>query len=163
MDTTNIVPLQRDNNKPSRPGFLARFVRNKRAVVGAILLTVFGMMAVFAPMIAPYEAAEQNILKRLSPPSADYLMGTDQLGRVIFSRAVYATRVSMPIGVFAMLVALTVGVVVGITSGYFGGTLDNVLMRLTDMLLTVTTLFGRTLSVLTLILGLTSWGVWWHG
>lgn len=164
----NIARLPKNPNQPSRLGFPARFVHNRRAVVGAILLIVFGMMAVFAPMIAPYEADEQNILKRLSPPGADYLMGSDQLGRDIFSRAVYATQVSMPIGVFAMLVALTVGVTVGITSGYSGGALDNTLMRLTDMLLafpvfflllTVTTLFGRTLPVLTLILGLTSWGM----
>lgn len=165
--STGIIQLEK-TDMPSQPTFLQRFIRNKRAVVGAVLLVLFLVMAIFAPTIAPFEADEQNIVDRLQPPNSSYLMGTDQLGRDIFSRALFATRVSMPIGVFAMLVAVTVGVSVGMISGYFGGISDNVLMRLTDMLLsfptfflllTVTTLFGRTMPVLTLLLGLTSWGV----
>lgn len=153
---------------PARMKFSQRFIRNKRAVVGAVLLLIFTLSAIFAPQIAPFDAETQNIVDRLKPPSSEYLMGTDQLGRDIFSRAIYATRISMPIGVFAMLVSLTVGVSIGMLSGYFGGILDNVLMRLTDMLLafpvfflllTVTTLFGRSIEVLTLLLGFTSWGV----
>jgi peptide/nickel transport system permease protein len=168
QQSANIVRLKIEDNRSLRPGVLVRFIHNRRATVGTILLIAFCMMVVFAPLLAPYEADEQNILKRLSPPSAEYLMGTDQVGRDIFSRAVYASQVSMPIGIFAMVVSTTVGVAIGITSGYFGGALDNVLMRLTDMLLafptfflllTVTTLFGRTLPVLILILGLTSWSV----
>ena len=157
-----------DQSLSTRPSFWRRFIRNRRAVVGAALLAVFIAIALFAPQIAPFEADEQNIVDRLRAPGETYLMGTDQLGRDIFSRSVYATQVSMPIGVFAMIVAVTVGVSIGMASGYFGGLTDNILMRLTDMLLafpvfflllTVTTLFGRTLPVLTLLLGLTSWGV----
>jgi ABC-type dipeptide/oligopeptide/nickel transport system permease subunit len=166
-DAEKIARLH-DEDMPTSPGFLKRFARNKRAVIGAILLLSFSLMAIFAPLIAPYEADEQNIVARLSEPNSQYIMGTDQLGRDIFSRAVYSTRISMPIGIFAMLVAVTVGVSVGLTAGFFGGPVDNILMRLTDMLLafptfflllTVTTLFGRTLPVLILMLGSTSWGV----
>jgi peptide/nickel transport system permease protein len=158
-----IVQLQ-DN----RMSFGQRFMRNKRAVIGAVLLLIFALLAVFAPQIAPFEPDEQNIVNRLQQPGSDFLLGTDQLGRDIFSRSVYATRISMPIGFFAMAVSVTVGVLVGMLSGYFGSILDNLLMRLTDMLLafpvfflllTVTTLFGRSIEVLTLLLGLTSWGV----
>jgi peptide/nickel transport system permease protein len=158
-----IVQLQ-DN----RMSFGQRFMRNKRAVIGAVLLVIFALLAVFAPQIAPFEPDEQNIVNRLQQPGSDFLLGTDQLGRDIFSRSVYATRISMPIGFFAMAVSVTVGVLVGMLSGYFGSILDNLLMRLTDMLLafpvfflllTVTTLFGRSIEVLTLLLGLTSWGV----
>ncbi|MEQ8675367.1 MAG: ABC transporter permease [Aggregatilineales bacterium] len=165
--SAGIVQLKNDD-MPKRPTFLQRFFRNKRAVIGALLLMIFTIIAIFAPIIAPFEADAQNIVDRLQAPNSVYLMGTDQLGRDIFSRAMFATRISMPIGVFAMLVSVTVGVSVGMISGYFGGISDNVLMRLTDMLLsfptfflllTVTTLFGRTMPVLTLLLGLTSWGV----
>lgn len=167
LSAKEIASLDDSGLKP-RPSFWSRFIRNRRAVVGAALLAIFVAVAVFAPHIAPFEADEQNIIDRLRAPDSNYLMGTDQLGRDIFSRAVFATQVSMPIGVFAMIVAVTVGVSIGMASGYFGGVTDNVLMRLTDMLLafpvfflllTVTTLFGRTLPVLTLLLGLTSWGV----
>ncbi len=104
-----------------RPSFWRRFIRNRRAVAGAALLAIFIAVALFAPHIAPFEADEQNIVDRLRAPDSHYLMGTDQLGRDIFSRAVFATQVSMPIGVFAMIVAVTVGVSIGMASGYFGG------------------------------------------
>jgi peptide/nickel transport system permease protein len=145
-----------------------RFVRNKRAVVGSLLLTIFVLLAIFAPVIAPFRPDEQVLSDRLQPPGEHYLMGTDGLGRDVFSRTLYATQISIPIGIFAMLVSVTVGVSIGMLSGFFGGWIDAVLMRSTDMLLafpvfflllTVTTLFGRTIPVLILVLGLTSWGV----
>lgn len=156
----------RERSKSRSP--LWRLLRNARAVIGLVLLVLFCVMALAAPVIAPYRADEQILLDRLQPPSATHLMGTDQLGRDIFSRAVYASQISIPIGIFAMLVAATVGITIGVVSGYVGGWVDNVLMRLTDMLLsfpifflliTITALFGRTIPVLILMLGLTSWGV----
>jgi peptide/nickel transport system permease protein len=158
--------------KPSRGRDWAatgrRFLRNKRAVLGAVLLVVFILLALLAPVIAPFSPDQQVLTDRLLPPGGTYLMGTDGLGRDIFSRTLHASQISIPIGVFAMLVSVTVGVTIGTLSGYFGGWTDTVLMRLTDMLLafpvfflllTVTTLFGRTIPVLILVLGLTSWGV----
>lgn len=158
--------------KPSRGRDWAatgrRFLRNKRAVLGAVLLVVFILLALLAPVIAPFSPDQQVLTDRLLPPGGTYLMGTDGLGRDIFSRTLHASQISIPIGVFAMLVSVTVGVTIGTLSGYFGGWIDTLLMRLTDMLLafpvfflllTVTTLFGRTIPVLILVLGLTSWGV----
>ncbi len=125
-------------------------------------------MALFAPVIAPYRVDAQVLKDRLHEPSAQYLMGTDGLGRDVFSRAVYASQISIPIGVFAMLVAILIGVSIGMLSGYFGGLIDNLLMRLTDMLLafpifflllTITALFGNAIPVLIFMLGITSWGV----
>ncbi len=170
-DTSQLVAALRDANRTrgtrSRR-FAARILKNPRAVVGMILLLLFCFMAVAAPFIAPYEPEAQRIADRLKPPSADHWMGTDALGRDIFSRALYAAQISIPIGIFAMVVALVVGVCIGLLSGYYGGWIDNILMRLTDMLLsfpifflllTITALFGRTIPVLILMLGLTSWGV----
>jgi peptide/nickel transport system permease protein len=152
----------------SRNSVWRRFLRNRRAVVGSILLLLFILIALFAPLIAPFEPDEQFLDQRLQPPSSTYLMGVDGLGRDVFSRALYAAQVSIPIGIFAMLVSITVGVTIGLLSGFLGGWVDSLLMRLTDMLLafpvfflvlTITTLFGRTIPVLILVLGLTSWGV----
>lgn len=151
-----------------RRRILKRFMRNRRAVIGLAFLTAFVLLALFAPQIAPYSPDQQVIANRLKPPSGLNWMGTDALGRDVFSRAAYASQISMTIGLFAMLVAVGVGVTVGVFSGYFGGWVDNVLMRLTDMLLafpvfflllTITALFGNSIAVLVLMLGATSWGV----
>jgi peptide/nickel transport system permease protein len=164
LTTTALKPAK----SRSRSNTVRRFLRNRRAVFGAILLVIFVLLALFAPVIAPFEPDQQFLADRLTPPGATYPMGTDGLGRDIFTRTLYASQISIPIGVFAMLVSVCVGVSIGLISGFFGGWLDTILMRLTDMLLafpifflllTVTTLFGRTIPVLILVLGLTSWGV----
>jgi len=145
-----------------------RFLRNRRAVVGLVLLIVFCLMALLAPVLAPFPADAQVLADRLHEPSAKYPLGTDGLGRDILSRSLYAAQISIPIGIFAMLVAIFIGVTIGMLSGYYGGLVDNILMRLTDMLLafpviflllTITALFGRTIPVLIFMLGITSWGV----
>jgi peptide/nickel transport system permease protein len=150
-----------------RAGVWRRFVRSRRAVAGFVVLVFFCLLAVFAPLAAPYSAEHQWLVDRLQPPSAEHLMGTDGLGRDVFSRAVYACRVSLPIGIAAMIVSMSVGVAIGMVAGYAGGAIDNILMRITDLLLafpifflllTVTALFGRGITVLILMLGLTSWG-----
>jgi peptide/nickel transport system permease protein len=148
-------------------GVWRRFLRNRRAVVGATVLVLFCTLALLAPLVAPYPAEHQRLLERLKPPGPGHIMGTDGLGRDVLSRAIYACRVSLPIGIAAMLVSMSVGVAVGMIAGYAGGTIDNILMRFTDLLLafpifflllTVTALFGRGITVLILMLGLTSWG-----
>ena len=164
---TSLLPIIRQRSA-SRNTPLRRFLRNPRAVFGLLLLLFFIVIALFAPTIAPFEPDEQFVNDRLLPPNSTYLMGVDGLGRDVFSRALYSAQISIPIGIFAMLVSITVGVMIGLLSGYLGGWVDSVLMRLTDMLLafpvfflmlTITTLFGRTIPVLIIILGLTSWGV----
>ena len=144
-----------------------RFARNRRALIGGVVLVCFCLLALLAPVIAPHPAEYQRLVERLQEPDRTHLMGTDGLGRDVFSRALYACRVSLPIGIAAMAVSMSVGIGIGLLAGYFGGRIDNILMRFTDvllafpiffLLLTVTALFGRKIGVLILMIGLTSWG-----
>ncbi len=165
MDTTS--PLRTTLHVSRRRGFWPRFARNQRAVVGLVILAVFGLLALFPRLVVPYAADKQVLVDRLLPPSPRHWMGTDGLGRDVFSRSAYATRVSLPIGMFAMLVSVSVGVTIGVIAGYLGGWVDAVLMRFTDLilafpviflLLTMTSIFGRGVNVLILLIGATSWG-----
>jgi peptide/nickel transport system permease protein len=151
----------------TRRRFWRRFFRNRRAAAGLAVLVVFTLMMALASTLAPYPAEKQILVERLSPPGPRHWMGTDGLGRDVLSRAVFASRVSLPIGLFSMLVSVSVGASIGTLAGFLGGTADNVLMRLTDLilsfpviflLLTMTTIFGRSVGILILLIGLTSWG-----
>jgi peptide/nickel transport system permease protein len=93
------------------------------------------IVAIAAPTIAPYGATEQHIIDRLHSPSTTYLFGTDPLGRDIFSRVLYGARISMPVGIAAVALALLLGVLVGTVSGFFGHMTDSVIMRVTDLML----------------------------
>ncbi len=146
---------------------LRKFARNRAAFAGLIIILIFLVISIFAPVIAPYKAEAQVIKDRLHPPSAQYLMGTDKLGRDIFSRVIMAFQVSMPIGFLSMALSMVVGVSVGLISGFFGGITDNVLMRITDLflsfptfflLITIAALFGAKMSTIIIMLGITSWG-----
>lgn len=99
------------------------------------LLVLYLVLALFPNQIAPYDPIEQNISNRLQYPSAEHWFGTDELGRDIFSRIIFGTRVSLGTAVVAVLVSLIFGVPVGLVSGYVGGHLDEVLSRATDILL----------------------------
>lgn len=112
-------------------------MRNPLAVVGAAILLVLIVMAVFAPWIAPYSPIGQDLANRLMPPSADHLMGTDELGRDIFSRVVYGARITLLIVTMVAVIAAPIGLVVGAVSGYFGGWTDRILMGLTDIFLSM--------------------------
>ena len=111
-----------------------RLVRNKLAVVGLVIVVSFGVMAVLAPVIAPYGEAEvvDHRLARQSP-SWTWPFGLDANGRDMFSRVLYGARVSLVVGVLAQVVVLLIGVPVGAISGYFGGAVDNSLMRVVDV------------------------------
>jgi peptide/nickel transport system permease protein len=102
---------------------------------GAGVLLLVGLAAVFAPLIAPYPPNAQDLANAFQPPSADHLMGTDNLGRDIFSRVVYAARVDLQIGFITTYVPLVYGVLLGAIAGYFGGWVDTVIMRLVDVVI----------------------------
>ncbi len=102
-------------------------------ILGIILVFLLVLLAIFAPIIAPYDPLEQNIDIRLQPPSSEHFFGTDQLGRDIFSRVVWGARISLIIGVVVVSISLFIGIVIGIFAGYYGGKIDEVLMRVTDM------------------------------
>lgn len=112
--------------------FARRFRRNTKASIGLAIVLVIVFVAIFAPLLAPYPIDETSIDDRTEPPSADHLFGTDDLGRDIFSRVVMGSRISLYVGFGAVGGALLVGTVIGVVAGYYGGLVDEVLMRLMD-------------------------------
>jgi peptide/nickel transport system permease protein len=116
-----------------------RLRHNRGAIVGFVLVSIFVVVAVFAPVIAPYGPLEQGLEGRLSPesPSRSHPFGLDQLGRDEFSRVVYGARYSLLIGVVSVAVGLSIGLVIGATAGYLGGWVDSILMRLMDIMLAI--------------------------
>ena len=113
---------------------LRRLLKNKAAVGGAIVLLILFILAALAPWIAPYPYAYQNLDLGASPPSAEHLLGTDILGRDLYSRILYGARISLLVGFVATTVALFIGVTWGLIAGYFGGKIDTVMMRIVDVL-----------------------------
>ncbi|KUK58277.1 MAG: ABC-type dipeptide/oligopeptide/nickel transport system, permease component [Synergistales bacterium 53_16] len=109
--------------------------QNKLAMVGTVLVAFFILIAIFAPLIAPYDPIEVDLSRTLLPPSSEYIFGTDQFGRDIFSRVVYGARIEVGIILLVTVISGTIGLAVGITAGYFGGVIDDVLMRITDVFL----------------------------
>ena len=113
---------------------LYRLTRNKAAMVGGSILIILILCAIAAPWIAPYPYAYQDLDLGAAPPSAQQILGTDILGRDLFSRILYGARVSLLVGFVATGVALVIGVSWGIVAGFFGGTIDSVMMRIVDIL-----------------------------
>jgi len=109
--------------------------QNKLAMVGTVLVAFFILIAIFAPLIAPYDPIEVDLSRILLPPSSEHIFGTDQFGRDIFSRVVYGARIEVGIILLVTVISGTIGLAVGITAGYFGGVIDDVLMRITDVFL----------------------------
>jgi oligopeptide transport system permease protein len=113
---------------------LYRLTRNKAAMVGGSILVILILCAIAAPWIAPYPYAYQDLDLGAAPPSAQHILGTDILGRDLFSRILYGARVSLLVGFVATGVALVIGVSWGIVAGFFGGKIDSVMMRIVDIL-----------------------------
>ena len=109
--------------------------QNKLAAFSAVVILVIILLAVFAPVVAPYGEAEQDLLHRLNPPSAEHWFGTDELGRDVFSRILYGARLSLMIGIVPTIISLVVGVILGLIAGYFGGWADYLIMRIADVML----------------------------
>src|SRR5215471_7836123 len=106
--------------------------------IPVIVLTVMVLGAIFAPLIAPYDPLQTSLSARLQPPafaggSEAHLLGTDKLGRDVLSRIIYGARVSLSVSLLVILITATIGTAVGILSGYFGGWLDSLIMRVTDV------------------------------
>ena len=116
-------------------GVLRRLLRDRLAVVGLVLVTLFTLAALLAPVLAPHDPNAVDAIERLAPSSWDHPLGTDELGRDTFSRILYGARWSVGTAAAATLVIMTIGVVVGTLAGYFGGLLDTLIMRVVDVLL----------------------------
>ena len=118
-----------------------RFRRHRMAMAGACVLIVLVLASVFAPVLSHQSPTLPNLLNVDLPPSPQHLLGTDDLGRDIFTRLLYGGRVSLLIGFFTMLVASTIGTLYGLVSGYFGGWIDILMMRFVELLLSFPAIF----------------------
>ena len=145
---------------------LRRLLANKAAVAGGLVLSILIVLAIFAPWIAPHSYSYQNLDLGAQPPSAEFLLGTDTLGRDLFSRILYGARVSLLVGFVATAVALVIGVSWGIIAGYFGGRVDSVMMRIVDVLyglpfiifiILLMVIFGRNIWLLFAAIGAVEW------
>jgi peptide/nickel transport system permease protein/oligopeptide transport system permease protein len=155
-----------DPSRGTAPGDAwRRFRRNKLAVAGLVVIALLIVAAVFAPLITFYSPKALGPLSR-GKPSLDHWFGTDVLGRDLYTRVVYGARVSLTIGVVAVVIATSVGIVVGALAGYYGGVIDALLMRATDVFLAfpyllaaivIVTVVGRGERSVILVLGLLGW------
>ena len=159
-----------------KPSSLKRWtkllLRSKTGTVGFVIVFCVFLIAVLAPILAPHDPALINAADMLKPPfwmeggSTTNLLGTDNLGRDILSRILYGSQVSLLVGITSVVVAGFIGVTVGLISGYFGGFIDNILMRLVDSFLAIPTIlfslvilsiFGPSVITLIVVLGATNW------
>jgi peptide/nickel transport system permease protein len=143
-----------------------RFFRHRAGVVCLIVLLLLFLGAIFAEVITPYNAFDINVRAVNQPPSSIHLLGTDDLGRDEFTRILLGGRVSLTVGLLAVLIALGVGTTLGSLAGYYGATLDNLLMRLTDVMISFPSLIlmmifaallGKGIPTIALVIGMTSW------
>ncbi|HLS61391.1 MAG TPA: nickel transporter permease [Virgibacillus sp.] len=127
--------------KPSNPriqnwkSFYNKLQKNKAAMIGGFLILFFIVIAIIGPFIAPYDPNTQIMVDKLAPPSVDHWFGTDHLGRDILSRIIHGMKITLYIGFFSVILGATVGVFLGIISGYYGKRTDMIIMRCMDVLL----------------------------
>ena len=154
------------NNSSLWSDAIGRLLKNKAAMVGAIILFLLIGCAILAPVIAPYSYSFQNLDLGASPPSSEHFLGTDILGRDLLSRILYGARISLLVGFVATGVALVIGVSWGIVAGYFGGRVDQIMMRIVDVLyglpfiifiILLMVIFGRNLWLLFGAIGAVEW------
>ncbi len=143
-----------------------RFRRHRLAVISMYVLAILYLVAIFAPYVATHDFAHVDPINRLQPPSSEHLFGTDRLGRDVFTRVVWGSRVSLSVGFVAAGVAVLLGTVIGAVSGYFGGWVDHMLQRFTEivqsfptmfLLLTIIAIVDRSIFNIMVVIGITSW------
>jgi peptide/nickel transport system permease protein len=145
--------------------WLSRFRASRSAMIGAVLLLVMILCAAFAPHISPFSPYESDLPHALNGPNVSHIMGTDELGRDIFSRILYGARISLLVGVEAVALALFCGVVLGATAGFYGGKIDIAIMSVMDIMLSfpsillaiaIMTVLGRGVEKAVIAIGIVS-------
>jgi oligopeptide transport system permease protein len=143
-----------------------RLIRNRLAVAGGIFVIIMVVMAIFADQLTPIPYDKQSLAHANEGPSDKYVLGTDYLGRDMLSRIIYGARVSLVVGLGAQIIIMLIGIPIGAIAGYYGGRLDNYLMRFVDVMyafpqllfvILITTLLGSGLFNIFLAIGLTGW------
>ena len=146
--------------------FLTTYAQSKLGVVGLSVFLVFIVLAVVTPYIAPFDPDALLVGKPLSPPSSTYIMGTDSFGRDVLSRILYGTRASLLVGVLAATTSAIIGIIVGAIAGYFGGRIDDLLMRVAEffivlpqffLALIMAAIYGPNLLSIILIISILGW------
>ena len=146
--------------------FWRTFARNRLAVIGGVVVAILVVFAVAAPALAPWDPNKHDTRRILAPPSAQHWMGTDQLGRDVFSRVLYGARVSLAVGFVSVGIATLIGVLLGAAAGYHGAVVDGVIMRLVDLmlvfprfvlLLAVLAFLKPSIWTIMVVIGLTGW------
>jgi len=117
-----------------------RLRRNYLALIGFAILLMLVLTAIFAEQLAPYGFADQDYMMIRKPPTAEHLLGTDEFGRDVLSRLIYGSRISLQVGLIAVSISLVAGGAIGAAAGYFGGKMDNFLMRVMDVQLAIPTI-----------------------
>lgn len=132
------IDLKKENKKR---GLLSMVInslkKNKMAIVGLVILILLVIMAIFSNLIAPYSYEKQDLMNAYQHPNSQHLFGTDEFGRDIFSRVVYGARISLIVGFVSVGIALFIGGILGAASGFYGGRIDNLIMRFMDVLLAI--------------------------
>ncbi|MCX8084182.1 MAG: ABC transporter permease [Calditerrivibrio sp.] len=140
--------------------------KNKLFLFGISIILFFALVALLAPIIAPYDPTEINLTNILNPPSSKNLFGTDELGRDVFSRVVYGTRISLSVGFISVGISVIIGTAIGLISGFFKGWVDVILMRIVDIALCFPTFFlilaviaflKPSIYNIMMVIGITSW------
>ena len=170
-ETTTVLDrlTAQNRNPPSIWGLaLRRFLRHRAGVIASAAFLLIVLIVAVGPLtFVRYDAAfRPNPLQVNNAPSSEHLLGTDEVGRDILARLIYGGRISLTVGVLAMVVALSVGTVLGATAGYFGGLVDGIIMRFTDIMLSIpgifliialSVFFGPSVSTIVLAIGLLNW------
>lgn len=152
--------------KKKKNSLLRRALKNPSFLIGGVLLMIVVLTAIFADVLAPQGYDAVSIVDKLKPSSATYPLGTDHLGRDLFARIVHGSRIALQVGIIAVLIETTIGVVLGLISGYYGGRIGNVIMFITDMTwaippvvlaLAIVTAIGSSLMNVVISIAVVSW------
>ncbi|MBN1881257.1 MAG: ABC transporter permease [Deltaproteobacteria bacterium] len=155
-----MTPRLRDSD------FVRRFMKNRLAISGLVIVLFFFAVSILAPMISPHNPSEINRDELLKAPGPDHLFGTDKLGRDVLSRMIYGSRISLKVGFVAVGISIVIGAFLGALAGYYGGVLDAVIMRFVDvmlcfpaffLILAVIAILEPSIWNIMVVIGLTGW------
>ncbi|MGE5654814.1 MAG: oligopeptide ABC transporter permease [Bacillota bacterium] len=145
---------------------LARLRRNHLALGALLIIITLVLVAIMAPFITSFDRDAIDLTKRFLRPSAEHLLGTDEFGRDVFTRLIYGTRASLEVGLVSTLISIVIGLALGAIAGYFGGVMDNVIMRLVDIFMcfpffliaiVIASIMGPSITTVMIVSGILSW------
>ncbi|KPA08890.1 peptide ABC transporter permease [Candidatus Magnetomorum sp. HK-1] len=164
--TTIAHSIKTESSMWKKTSVVRALFKHKLSCIGLIIIFLMTFMALFAPFLAPYHPNEQDLYHVLEPPSMDHLLGTDDVGRDLLSRVIYGSRVSLSVGILSTFFSALIGILLGLISGYKGGIIDMILMRITDtfmcipafiLLLVMAAAIGPGLTNIVIVVSVLGW------